>query len=237
MIMKRLHSLLEQYYRVRFAILFFSLLFCIGAAPILRNLDMRSQSALIIVFLSLNLLAALISVAGKRVFHLLVGMTVLTFAALGLRAVFSFEPLLPAGDGLWILLSLLAAVVILRHVLTARAVNADVIFAALSVYVLFGVICGVIYFLFEQIWPGSLLASSAAGPGAEGLRLQQTLYFSFVTLGTLGYGDIVPVSDEARSLAIIETLCGQAYLTFLVAWLVSMFSASKARPPKNARSA
>jgi len=52
------------------------------------------------------------------------------------------------------------------------------------------------------------------------------MYFSFVTLATLGYGDIVPRSDVARSLAIIEAVAGQLYLAAMVARLVSLYVAS-----------
>ncbi|HQO77069.1 MAG TPA: hypothetical protein PLG17_01010, partial [Thermodesulfobacteriota bacterium] len=95
---KRPPSLLEKYYRVRFVILFFSLLACIGAAPILCNLDVRFQSAVIILFLSLNLLVALISITGKRVFHLLLGIGVLICMVWGLRAAFPYDPLLAASN-------------------------------------------------------------------------------------------------------------------------------------------
>ncbi len=48
------------------------------------------------------------------------------------------------------------------------------------------------------------------------------MYFSFVTLTTLGYGDITPVSSGARSLAVVEALCGQLYLAVIVARLIGM---------------
>lgn len=58
------------------------------------------------------------------------------------------------------------------------------------------------------------------------------MYFSFVTLATLGYGDIVPRSDVARSLAIIEAVAGQLYLAVMVARLVSIYvSAPRATKP------
>jgi len=47
-------------------------------------------------------------------------------------------------------------------------------------------------------------------------------YFSFITITTLGYGDITPVTDKATALALIEAVVGQIYLVVLVAWLVGM---------------
>jgi hypothetical protein len=54
------------------------------------------------------------------------------------------------------------------------------------------------------------------------VQLAQTLYFSFVTLGTLGYGDIIPVGGPARALAVVEAIGGQMYLVVVVARLVSL---------------
>jgi hypothetical protein len=50
------------------------------------------------------------------------------------------------------------------------------------------------------------------------------MYFSFVTIASLGYGDIVPLSAPARSVAVLEALSGQMYLAVLVARLVSLYS-------------
>jgi voltage-gated potassium channel Kch len=73
------------------------------------------------------------------------------------------------------------------------------------------------YWVVEQIGPGSFTAA------AEFTRMS-ALYFSFVTLATLGYGDIVPHSDVARGLAIVEAVGGQLFLAVLVARLVSLYA-------------
>jgi Ion channel len=57
----------------------------------------------------------------------------------------------------------------------------------------------------------------------------QALYFSFITLSTIGYGDIVPVSKLARMLAIVEAVTGMFYVTLLIARLVSLYSSNQAR--------
>jgi hypothetical protein len=57
----------------------------------------------------------------------------------------------------------------------------------------------------------------------------QALYFSFITLNTIGHGDIVPVSKLARMLAIVEAVAGMFYVTLLIARLVSLYSANQAR--------
>jgi Ion channel. len=123
----------------------------------------------------------------------------------------------------------MAAVLILRFVMQAKRVDNDVVFAALSVYLLFGLIFGFIYFIIEGAWPGSLVHNVASASLEGGIRLSQTIYFSFVTLATLGYGDIIPANDIIRSLAIIQTMCGQVYLVVLVARLVTLYGVSYKR--------
>lgn len=89
----------------------------------------------------------------------------------------------------------------------------------LDAYLLAGVIFGFCYWLLDQAWPASF------GPAlASLLGLSQAIYFSFVTIATLGYGDIVPVSDLARGIAILEAVSGQLYLVVLVARLVSLYA-------------
>jgi hypothetical protein len=53
-------------------------------------------------------------------------------------------------------------------------------------------------------------------------RRKELLYFSYITLATLGYGDVVPVTDGARSLAVLESLCGTIYMAILVARLIGL---------------
>ena len=107
--------------------------------------------------------------------------------------------------------------IILSHVLRAERVSREKIFGALSVYLLLGVIWSLLFIMVDFLVPGSFrYGQDRALTGAE------MVYYSFVTLTTLGYGDIVPVSPSARSLATLEALTGQLYLTVLVARLVGL---------------
>ncbi len=98
-------------------------------------------------------------------------------------------------------------------------VDGERIFAALDVYLMAGLIFAVGYWLLDQTWPASF--GSAPEPS---MTLRQSVYFSFVTIATLGYGDIVPKSEHARSLAIVEAVSGQLFLAVLVARLVSLYA-------------
>jgi hypothetical protein len=79
----------------------------------------------------------------------------------------------------------------------------------------------VFYWVLERTWPGSL---AIPGEGAQSnFSLVLAIYYSFVTLATLGYGDIVPRSEVARGLAIVEAVAGQLYLAVMIARLVSLY--------------
>ena len=79
----------------------------------------------------------------------------------------------------------------------------------------------VFYWVLERTWSGS---SAVPGEGSQShFSLVAAIYYSFVTLATLGYGDIVPRSEVVRGLAIMEAVAGQLYLAVLIARLVSLY--------------
>jgi voltage-gated potassium channel Kch len=119
--------------------------------------------------------------------------------------------------GIWTLIGLFAAAVALRFALRGTKLDSEHLYAALSAYLLAGVYFGLLYWVLEQVRPGTFVsAGDFSRTGA--------VYFSFVTLATLGYGDIVPRTDVARGLAIVEGVGGQLFLAVLVARLLSLYS-------------
>jgi hypothetical protein len=118
--------------------------------------------------------------------------------------------------GGWTGIGLLAAASALRFAMRATEVDTEHLHAALSAYLLAGIFFGLLYWVLDQVWAGSFAASG------EFSRMS-ALYFSFVTLATLGYGDIVPRTDVARGLAIVEGVGGQLFLAVMVARLVSLY--------------
>jgi len=119
------------------------------------------------------------------------------------------------------------SILILRSVLRAWEIDVEVILGALCVYLMLALVWGLAYQLVALSRPDAFVIPAAMleGSGNPDQALGSALhYFSFVTLTTLGYGDIQPVIPIARSLAITEALFGQIYLVTLIARLVSMQS-------------
>jgi hypothetical protein len=138
---------------------------------------------------------------------------------------------LPAGPHIRLLfqttLLLLVATVQLYSVLRQRRVSADTVVGAINAYLLFALCFMLIHTLVEYVDPGAYsLGGAALAEHVFGKDRSDTfetmLYFSFVTITTLGYGDIVPVSGAAKMLASGEALFGQIYLAVFIARLVAL---------------
>jgi hypothetical protein len=107
--------------------------------------------------------------------------------------------------------------IILAYLFREREVSADVIMGAVCVYLLLGLMWGLVFSVLETFGPGSF----RFGEG-QTTNVSNFIYYSFVTQTTLGYGDITPVSAPARSLSLLDAVAGQLYLAVLIARLVGM---------------
>lgn len=117
---------------------------------------------------------------------------------------------------------------ILVDIFRAKLVSLDIIAGGISVYLFLGNIYGLIYALIGKLDPDafSIPELTASYLGDNIGDVSSAMYFSFVTLTTLGYGDITPISSFARTLAYLEAAMGQFYLTVLIAGLVGVHIAS-----------
>lgn len=110
---------------------------------------------------------------------------------------------------------------ILRSVLEARVITADVICGGIAVYLLLGICWAILYAIFELLAPGSIREANGFDP--DGITsAMDFVYFSFVTLTTLGYGDIVPVGDKARAAAMFEAIAGLLFIAVFIGRLVAL---------------
>ena len=121
--------------------------------------------------------------------------------------------------------NLFIVVFLVRHIAKSEKVNATIIINSINGYLLIGILGAVLLAMAEivqkLIYHLDTGAINFAGGTAQGFH--DFLYFSFITLTTLGYGDVTPVSVFAKSATLIIAITGQLYLTILVAMLVGKF--------------
>jgi hypothetical protein len=113
-------------------------------------------------------------------------------------------------------------VAILRFVLRSKRVTVDSLFGAIAAYLLIAAWFAVVHMLLLH-WDPESFRIPDARPAAPGVVRSDLLYFSLVTIVTLGYGDIVPVSPLARMVSAFEGVVGQFYVAAVVAMLVGRF--------------
>lgn len=208
-------TLRDIYLRRRYAFLFYTLFLSMVVPPVLAAFELTGS--LIEIFLAANLLAAVMPVSAARPRHFLIVVTLAMWFARPLSAWFDHPVLSATTLGVWTAIALFAAASALRFAIRADSVDAEHLYAALSAYLLAGIFFGLFYWVLEQIAPRTF---AAAGDFSR----VSAIYFSFVTLATLGYGDIVPRTDVARGLAIVEGVGGQLFLAVMVARLVSLYA-------------
>jgi hypothetical protein len=134
-----------------------------------------------------------------------------------------------AGHAIGALFFIAVAGKIVQSIFTSRDVSLDSIFGAICGYLLLGVAWALTYAMIHTADPGSFqFSDSIRQPMEQGDYSRNVfIYYSFVTLTTVGYGDVTPASMPARTLSWIEAMTGQLYLAILIAGLMSALVAKK----------
>src|SRR3954454_2133745 len=189
--------------------------------------EVKGGDIIVSILLSLVLLSAVLAVADrKRVFFIAL---VLAIPAIAGRWINHFWPdMVPPPVFLIAGLALITFVVanLLRFVLRAPSVNTEVLCASISAYLMLGLLWTVAYWLVAQVTPNAFAFNTATGT-KETMGGFNAFYFSFITLSTVGYGDITPVSRIARWLAAMEAMTCMLYVAVLIARLVALYSSPK----------
>ena len=120
--------------------------------------------------------------------------------------------------------------VLLKYVFETRMITRDVIYAAVAIYMLLGAVFVPVYGLIDtltfELSDGAQHAFVGGSASEDALfAWQDFIYYSYVTLTTLGYGDILPVTMVAKAAVALEAIIGVMYLTIIMARLVSLYSA------------
>jgi voltage-gated potassium channel len=199
--------------------------FLFTCAPFVEELE--GGELIVSGLFSLVLLAGVVAVAGRK--RDLVIAIAIAIPAIAARWINHFHP-----NRVAVLVFLIGALVLitfvighlLRFILRAPSVDVQVLCASISAYLMLGLLWTVAYWLVDKLTPGGAFSFNA-NAGERSMNGFTGLYFSFITLSTVGYGDITPVSRIARWLAAMEAMTGLLYVAVLIARLVSLYSTPK----------
>jgi len=212
---KQLRLPFTQIHIGRFLFLLIAIILMFALRPFLEGVFRITY--LMDIFFTAIFLSAVYAASQKRgVFIVAVFVALLTVVLLWLTRLTDNPSFGIAGNIIGSLFFAFTTIMILSYLFREDKITGDMIMGAICVYFLFGLIWALVFSTMETLQPGSF--KMAQGPASQ----PAFTYYSYVTLTTLGYGDITPISAPARSLSLLEAMMGQLYLAVLVARLVGL---------------
>ena len=124
-------------------------------------------------------------------------------------------------------------VTMLRYVSRGGKITTDKLYSAVNVYLMIGLTWSCFYHVAELLQPGSFRIDGSISTYSQGMW-SDLVYYSYVTLTTLGYGDITPLQPLSRVLSMLEAVCGVLFVAFFVARLVGSYSLGGSDEPGDA---
>ena len=220
--MSKKHPIIEGIVKGRFTLLLFTFILMFLVLPLIPA-DRAFMDKSISIFGLVVLLSCLRAITASHRFFIFMVVLSLLNVGIGSTEILSetdtdvFKILV---IGFRLLYYLLIFGSIMSYVLDRGPVTGNKIAGAISAYILMGIIWAAVYALFFHLQPASFTVPDHLQSGnVVGLW---SIYFSFTTLTTLGYGDITPQLPAVQSYAVMEAACGQIFLTVLVARLVAL---------------
>jgi hypothetical protein len=224
----------KKYHRHLYLTLMLAIFLILLLQPFLKN-DEMGRFALGILFFIVILGALKVLASSRRIFWIGailgiisgVGGTMLPFLTHVSHTTWSTVKYVCFGA--YLTFFILVIYVLLRSIFTGYRITGDKIYAAISGYLLLGILWGLFYALAEDLDPTAFGRVMPQWGGSFG----ELLYFSFTTLTTMGYGDITPQTAVAQTLCYMEAVAGQLFVAILIARLVGMEIAQMEhdRPP------
>lgn len=218
-----------KYENYSLIILLFSLLLVLLLYPFIKMLPHANIT--LQALLSFVLVAAVIATTHKTI-HLIISICLAAGALLtNWGALFnSTEVWLTVNLSLNIIFLFYVIWVHMIKIMTISSVTRNLLCGSICVYLLIGLMMAFVYMLIDLYIPTSFSNIATHTITQEGTKTHyffQFTYYSFVTLTTLGYGDIHPASQPAQAMAYMEAIIGQFYLTVLVARLIGLHVSDK----------
>jgi voltage-gated potassium channel Kch len=211
----KLDNIIQWHVHDRFRYLLASLVLFIVLPPFLIDLPILKYAILLLlVLVILGCTMVLFDRSKRAIYSLLITAVIIWFS---LEADSNYVPYEIFKLTATIVFFIATARKIVIYVLKVERVTPNVILGSIAAYVLLGLVAAVLFQLIEAVYPNSFNVPL----GYE--NFYKMIYFSFVTMSTLGYGDITPQSPQAGAITILIAVSGQLYLAVLMAMLVGKF--------------
>jgi hypothetical protein len=195
----------------RFIYIIFAIMLVLLVNPFIRPLGLIGH-LFSTLLLSMIPLASAYAMTEDRKKAIIVLLIAAPFVILdGLNVFFINRSLMVVAFSFGTILYFYIVVLLVIKLLSIRVITADLIFCAISIYLLIGIMWAGIYSVLEGISPGSFSETT------------DLLYFSFVTLTTVGFGDVAPLSVLSRRLAVFEAAMGSIYMAVIIAMIVGRY--------------
>jgi len=208
------------FFKEKFTILLGLLLIYVVATPFFAQVI--NESLFLDIIFSAVMVSAILTLSQEKKSRIVVILLVLPcLVLLWLNLPDSSAEIFLAGTALQAVFNFFMVFIIMWLVFQAPVITRDILSASIVAYLFVALFFAKSFLVLEILSPGSFSISS------DRIMTDPSVmkYFSFVTLTTLGYGDVVPISDQAKTMAISEALIGQIYLTVLIARLVGVYAA------------
>lgn len=203
-------------------VLFITLVVLIFILPILPLIDHIMTRVLLSIVVISGLFAAEFS---RKIFRLLFVMGIFIVSVMLLNLfLFESRSLTIIAFSLNTVFLILVTIALITHVAKAYLVDRATVLCAINSYLLIGLTASVLFIIIDLFAPQSLLNNETLAGD-----LSSYIYFGFVTLTTLGYGDITPNSPLTRSLSTFTALFGQLYLVIIMALIIGKYLNSKGK--------
>ena len=223
MVIKTSASFSEFFFKHRIVILLIAILSMIIGSPFIDELFVHT--IITDIFLSLVFIAGIYAISQKKKYIYIASilaapMVISIWSAHLIRNI----KLLVIGETCGIIYTVFVISLMIKFILNQKEITKEVIYAAIVIYMLMAIMWSFMYFILEYVYPNSF-----SFPNTDFSDVYKYLYFSFVTITTLGFGDVAPLTQKAGSLVILEAVTGQIYLVVVVAWLVGMHVSRRSR--------
>jgi len=198
----------------RFIYIILAIMLVLLVDPFIRPYGLAGHlfSTVFVAMIPLSSALAVIEVRKKAIIILLIAAPFVILD--GLNYYITSHLVMVIAIGFATFLYFYIVLLLVKNLLSIRVVTADMIYCAISIYLLIGMMWAGIYTVVEGIWPDSFSGAT---------ETVDLIYFSFVTLTTVGFGDVVPMSVLGKRLAIFEAAMGSVYMAVIIAMIVGRY--------------